>query len=369
MIIAGALVTGFQNQISQKIFGFWGNIQIQRINQDAGYENLPISIHQPFYPSLDTMKGIRNIQVYATKAGIIKTDSDIDGIVVKGIGRDFDWTFLKRFIVSGSYFHAGDSASFNKIIISQTTSERLHLKVGDKVVVFFIQSPPVPRRFFISGIYKTGLADYDKTFALCDISQIQKLNHWGKDTVGGFEVFVKNVSQLDTLATKVDNQKVGQDLVARSIKKIFPSIFDWLGLQDINERVVLLLMIVVGIINMTTALLILIIERTNMIGTLKSLGAGNWKIRQIFLYHAAYIICVGLFLGNVIGIGLCLIQKYFSIIKLPEETYYVSVAPIEMNPFFILAVNAGTMMICLLVLILPTYLVARIQPVKAMRFR
>lgn len=369
MIIAGALVTGFQNQISQKIFGFWGNIQIQRINQDAGYENLPINIHQPFYPSLDTMKGIRNIQVYATKAGIIKTDSDIDGIVVKGIGSDFDWTFLKRFIVSGNYFHAGDSSSFNKIIISQTTSERLHLKVGDKVIVYFIQNPPVPRRFFISGIYKTGLSDYDKTFALCDIAQIQKLNHWGKDTVGGFEVFVKNVSQLDSLAVKIDNERVGQDLVARSIKKIFPAIFDWLGLQDINERVVLLLMILVGIINMTTALLILIIERTNMIGTLKSMGAGNWKIRQIFLYHAAYIICVGLFWGNVIGIGLCLIQKYFSVIKLPEDTYYVSVAPIEMNPFFILAVNAGTMLICLLVMILPTYLVARIQPVKAMQFR
>jgi lipoprotein-releasing system permease protein len=368
MIIAGAIVQGFQEEISNKVFGFWGHISIRSYEQNNSYGEEPVSKNQPFYPSLEKVPGIRHIQVVATKAGIMKTSSDIEGIVLRGIGNDFDWSFLKQYIIDGNIFIPGDSASRNKIIISETTAERLKLKVGDNILIYFVQEPMRYRKLKISGIYKTGLDEYDRLYALVDIGLIQRLNNWDNDEVGGFEVFINNVNDLDRIGNVINEDYVGEKMQAKTMRQINPNLFDWLDLQNMNERVIIILMILVAVINMTTVLLILILERTNMIGVLKSLGASNWMIRKIFLYHAVYITSLGLLIGNVIGIGLSLAQRYFHIIRLDEQSYYVSVAPILIQPAYVIAVNVGTLLICFLTLIIPSYLVSRISPVKAMRF-
>jgi len=368
MIVAGAIVNGFQQEISEKVFGFWGHISIRSYEENAAYGEEPVSMNQSFYPALEKVPGVRHIQVTATKAGIMKTSSEIEGIVLRGIGSDFDWSFLKHYIVAGDIFHGGDSTSKNKIIISQTTADRLQLKVGDDVLVYFIQEPMRYRKLKISGIYKTGLDEYDRLYALVDIGMIQRLNGWEPTEVGGFEVFINNVNDLDKMGAMINQDFVGQKLQAKTMREINPNLFDWLDLQNMNERVIIILMILVAVINMTTVLLIIILERTNMIGILKSLGGSNWMIRKIFLYHAAYITVLGLLLGNALGIGLSLAQKYFHIIKLDESSYYVSVAPILIDPAYVIAINAGTLIICFLTLIIPSYLVSRISPVKAMRF-
>lgn len=368
MIVAGAIVSGFQKEISEKVFGFWGHIVIRGYEQNESYGEEPVSSKQPFYPGLDTVKGVQHIQVFATKAGIIKTKTEIEGIVLRGIGRDFDWSFLKKYIVEGTSFIAGDSSSRKKIIISQTTADRLYLKVGDTIPVYFVQEPMRVSKLRIAGIYKTGLDEYDRTYALVDIGLIRNLNKWDSTEVGGFEVFINNVNDLDEMGELINENYVGEKMQARTMREINPNLFDWLDLQNMNELVIIILMILVAVINMTTVLLILILERTTMIGVLKSLGGSNWMIRKIFLYHAAYITGFGLLLGNFLGIGLSLAQKYFHFIRLDEQSYYVSVAPVLINPLYVILINAGTLIVCLITLIIPSYLVSRISPVKAIRF-
>lgn len=370
MLITTATVNGFQNQISRKIFGFWGHIHISKFDLNQSYEDIhPVSIYQSFYPALDTVPGIKHIQVYAHKAGIIKTDTEIEGIVLKGIGVDFDWTFFKEYLTEGNIISVSDTAKSNEILISQTTARRLKLKTGDKLAVYFVQDPPLVRKFTISGIYKTGLEEYDEKYALIDIRHIQKLNKWENDEVGGFEVFLNRTEDLQYFSDLIYYQIAGQDLQSQNIREINPNIFEWLQLQDMNERVILALMTIVAIINMITALLILILERTNMIGILKALGATNWSIRRIFLYNAMYIVGWGLIIGNVLGLGICILQQRFGFITLPEESYYVSVAPIDLNPLTIVVLNVATMVICLFALVWPSYLVTAINPIKAIRFK
>jgi len=368
MIVAGAIVSGFQKEISEKVFGFWGHIVIRSYEENTSYGEEPIKSAQPFYPSLEKVNGVRHIQVFATKAGIIKTQNEIEGIVLRGIGNDFDWSFLQQYIVAGKKITAGDSSSQKQIIFSQTTADRLNLKVGDDVLVYFVQEPMRYRKLKITGIYKTGLDEYDRMYALVDIGLIQRLNDWQPGEVGGFEVFINNVDDLNAMGNLINENYVGEKLQARTLREINPNLFDWLDLQNMNERVIIILMILVAVINMTTVLLILILERTNMIGILKSLGGSNWMIRKIFLYHAAYITGLGLLLGNFLGIGISLAQKYFHIIHLDEQSYYVSVAPVLINPLYVILINAGTLLVCLITLILPSYLVSRISPVKAIRF-
>lgn len=369
MIVAGAVVNGFQQEISEKVFGFWGHVTVRSIEQGRSYGEVPISINQPFYPGIEKVPGIRHIQVFATKAGILKTDKEMEGMVLRGIAGDFDWTFLKNYLVEGKILTAGDSAARRQIMISKTTASRLQLKVGDEVIVYFVQQPMRYRKLTVTGIYKTGLDEYDRLYAIVDIALLQRINNWTDSEVGGFEIFINNVNQLEQMGALINSEYIGHELEAKSMKQVNPNLFDWLDLQTMNEKVIILLMILVAIINMTTVLLILILERTNMIGILKSLGGSDWMIRKIFLYHAAYITGLGLLLGNVVGVGICLVQKYLQIITLPEESYYVSVAPVLIDPFYILAINTGTMLICLLTLFIPSYLVARITPVKAIRFK
>lgn len=410
MIIATAMVSGFKHTIRDKIFGFWGHIHITNFDANNSFETTPIDMRQPFYPNIDTIgaitylkenqlfgyewtketetkAGIRHIQMYAGKAGIIKADNSLEGIVLKGIGKDFDWQFLKKYLVQGDTLSLqnwefvpkylnGDSLMLadtlisNKIIISETTSKRLRLQVDDSFTVHFVAgNVQRVRKFTVGGIYKTGLEEYDKKFALVDIRQVQQLNDWQPNQITGFEVFLENIDDLDPFGEYVYYNLTNNNLFSQTIKEVYPNIFGWLGLQDINEKFILLLMLIVSVINMTTALMILILERTNMIGTLKALGGTNRTIQQIFLYYAGLIIGKGLLWGNIIGLTVCFIQKYFKIIRLDEAAYYVSVAPVELNFLTILLLNLGTLSITLLVLLIPSLLVATISPIKAVQFK
>ncbi|GIV35111.1 MAG: permease [Chitinophagales bacterium] len=368
MLIATALVSGFQKEISTKVYGFWGHIHITRYGFGQSFEENPITRHQPFYDWIDTLDNVRHIQVFANKAGIIKTENQIEGIILKGVGNDFEWDFFKKYLVRGTIFSTADSAMSRNILISSQTASRLNLDTGDVVHVYFIQTPPRLRRFVISGIYNSGLEEYDKYYALVDIRQIQKLNDWSEDLVSGFEVYLHDPGKMDASADYIYYNVLGPDLTAQTIREIYPNIFDWLELQNMNELIILILMVVVAVINMITCLLILILERTNMIGILKTMGADNLMIQKIFLYKAAYILGIGLLAGNSIGLALCFIQKYFQVVRLPEASYYVSVAPVDINWLTIIGINAGTFVICLLALIAPSLFAGSVSPVKAIRF-
>jgi lipoprotein-releasing system permease protein len=370
MIVSVAIVTGFQKEIRDKVIGFGAHIQISKFDSNASLESQPVDKNQTFYPSFDTVPGIRHIQVYATKAGIIKTDDQMEGVVFKGIGSDFDWSFFKNRIVDGKIFEVKDSVKSKDVIISKLLATRLKLKTNDSIRMYFImkdQSQPKGRKFHISGIYETGLEEFDKVYVLGDIAQIQSLNKWTKNQVAGFEILLNNFNDLDKISEFVYGN-IGYDLDSKNIEQLNPQIFDWLGLQDMNVIIILTLMIIVAAINMISCLLILILERTTMIGTLKALGAKNASIRKIFLYTAANLIGKGLFWGNVIAIVLCLIQQQFGIITLPQESYYVSTVPINLNIFHILLLNAGTLFVCMIILIIPSYVISKISPVKAIRF-
>ncbi len=398
MIIATALIRGFKSEITSKMFGFWGHIHITDININRSFEETPVDKNQEFVKGLDTIKqiryvegmnvlgldlgeehlreyntkgGIRHVQIFATKKGMIKTKEDIiEAIILKGVWDDFDWTFFNQYLVDGRTIEFPDTTMSKDILISQSTARRLKLKVGDKFRVHFVKDDQqLRRRFEVCGIYKTGLEEYDKRFALVDLRQIQRLHGWSENEVTGFEVFIDDIDDLETINEYLYLEKLPRNLYSESIRKKFPSIFEWLELQNINEVVILLLMVLVSIINMVTALMILILERTNMIGVLKSLGQTNWSIRKIFLYYAAYIIGLGLIVGNILGLSICLLQKYFGIIQLQEEDYYLSVAPVEIDFWVILVLNIGTLIVTLLFLILPSYLVTSITPVKAIRFK
>jgi lipoprotein-releasing system permease protein len=394
MIIATSLIAGFKEQISRKVFGFWGHIHITDTNIGRTVlESSPVSRNQPFYPSLDTLGpvpyqsarrvlgmefwgsdrttgGVRHIQVFAFHAGVIKAGDAIEGILLKGVGFDFDWAFMKEYIKAGRALRLPDTIPSREILISRQTADRLQVGVGDRFIVHVPgDGNMLRRRFEVSGIYRTGLEEYDKRFALVDIRQIQQLKGWPADQVSGFEVFVDDVQDVEVLADYIYTELLPQDLYAETIREKLPEIFEWLDLQDINEIVILTLMQLVAIINMITALLILILERTNMIGTLKALGGSNWQIRRIFLYYAGYIIVLGLFWGNLIGLGLCVLQQQFGFIQLDETNYYLSVAPIKFRWGTILLLNIGTLLITLIFLVLPSWLVSRIDPVKAIRFK
>lgn len=368
MIVSVAIVTGFQNQVRDKIIGFGSHIQIAKFDSNNSFEFEPISKNQSFYKTLEKTKGIKHIQVFATKAGIIKTEDQIQGVVFKGVGADFDWSFFNDKLVAGKSFSTKDTSASNSVIISQNLSDLLKIKTGDPLRMYFIMDNMArARRFTVSGIYSTGLAEFDLKFIFGDIRQIQKLNGWGADSVSGFDVYLNDFNDLDKLG-KVVYREVGYDLNARTIRELYPQMFDWLDLQDMNVVIILVLMILVSGMAMISTLLILILERTAMIGVLKALGARNLSIRRIFLYNAAYIIGKGLLYGNVAGISICLIQQYFGIVSLPQESYFMSVVPINLDILHILVLNAGTLVACTIMLLLPSLIITRISPVKAIRF-
>ncbi len=369
MILSVALIKGFKTEISAKIFGFWGHVHINNIGTRTTNEPTPMRDGEF---SLADVKNLKYAQRYATKSGIIKTDENFEGIILKGVGADFHWDFVKSCLVEGNVLTLNADttvAPSNQILVSQTTASRMGLKLHQKFVIHFVnQNKQSQQVFQISGIYKTGLEEYDRQFALVDLRLVQGLLGWSASQVVGYEVFVENLSKMDSTNAEI-YQLLPNTLTSETIKEAQPQIFQWLELQDINEGVILALMLVVGLINMLICLLILILERTNMIGILKTQGASNGMIQEIFVYYGALITFVGLLVGNLLGFGLGYLQKTFSLVTLSEANYYLSVAPISFDLQKILVVNVLTLLLIVVTLILPTLLVLRISPVKAIRFK
>ena len=367
MILATAVVTGFQKEIRDKVIGFGSHIQITHFSDGNSYESQKISKIDSLKASLQTIDDIVHIQSFATKAGIIKTKNEIQGVVLKGVGSDFNPSFFKNNLLKGDFSQYNDSLTSNKALISNKLAKRLKFRLDDKMVMYFVEKPPRVIIFEIGGIYETGLAELDELIVLADIRHIQKINEWETNESGGLEVSVANFDNIDKLTEQIYKQ-IGFDLNAQNIKEIHPQIFDWLKLQDLNVQVIIFLMSIVASFNMITALLILILERTHIIGVLKALGANNWSIRKVFLYNSCYVIGKGLLWGNVIGITLGFIQFYFKPIQLDEATYYMSVVPINFKLLHLFLLNLATLIICWLALIIPSYLITKITPIKAIRF-
>lgn len=374
MILAVSILTGFKQQIREKVVGFGSHIQIMNFDSNISFETTPISDTQQFIPKIKQIPGIAHVEVFATKAGIIRTDEDIQGVVLKGIGSDFDWSYFKSNMVDGSVFTVTDTGRTDKVIISKKIADMLRLKTGDSFAMLFIQDPPRMRKFTISGIYETSLEEFDKMYVFCDIGHIRKLNGWSDDQVSGFEIFIHDFDKLDEMTAEV-RDAIGYKITEEDTKfKVtnvrirYPQIFDWLNFQDINVIIIILLMLIVAGFNMISGLLILILEKTNMIGVLKSLGSEDFTIRRVFLYQAAYLIGKGLFWGNFIGIGLAFIQLKTGIVTLDATSYYIKTVPINLQLSHILLLNIGTMLAIIVMLLVPSQLISRITPVKAIKY-
>jgi lipoprotein-releasing system permease protein len=367
MILSISIVIGFQKTVRQKVAGFDAHIQISGFSNNDSYETASIDRNQDFIEDIKALKGVKNLQVYAKKGGILKANSTIQGVMMKGVGTNYDWSNVKQWLVNGEIPIYNDSTKSNDIVLSQNIANKLHLTVGDDALMYFIQEPPRVRKFHISGIYHSGLEEFDSKFIIGDIQQIQKLNKWSKDQIAGFEVIIDDYDNLEEITSEI-NETIGYDLVAKNIRQRYPFIMDWLKLLDTNVYFILGLMVLISGITMMGTILILILEKTNMIGTLKALGANNKSIRKIFIYNALSLIGRGLILGNIIGIGLASIQYFFKIIPLDADTYYMDTIPIYFNFAYLIALNIGTILITSLMMLWPSHIISTISPIKALRF-
>jgi lipoprotein-releasing system permease protein len=376
IILTVAIVKGFQQEVRGKLIGIGAHIQITNYDNNSSDEPQPISKNQEFLKTIAAHPSILHTQIYTIKTGIVKTKTVNEGIVLKGISKDYDWSFISKNLKAGAIFTVSDTGLSRSIVISKYLADKLELNLDDKMIIYFltkkgdalhISYEQRVKVFYISGIYETGMEEVDKNLALVDIRQLQKLNYWTPDQIGGFEMTISNYNEIDKIGEEI-NEMIGDGLTAQTIKELQPTLFSWLDLQDMNAIIVIALMILVAGINMISALLILILERTNMIGILKALGATNKSIQKVFLYNATYLIGKGLLWGNLIGIGLAFIQKYFGLFKLDQATYYVSVIPIEINWLYIILLNLLILVCCVLMMLIPSLIVSKITPVKAIRF-
>ena len=368
MIVAVATGLGLQQKIREKVAAFNGHIVIS--NYDGNQSNMtltPISKMQSFYPKFSTVPAVTHIQAVISKAGIIRTATAFEGIIFKGVGHDYKWNNIQEYLIQGRIPNTKSSLN-EEVVISQFIANRLNLKIGDTFNTFFMKDNGYNlRNFNIVGIFNSGFQEFDATYILGDIRHMQKINKWQQNQVGSFEVFIDDFDAIEAVGEQVYEQ-TGSTLDSKTITEKYSYIFQWLKLFDFNIIVILIVMILVATINMVVALLVLILERTQMIGILKALGASNWSIRKIFLYNAAYLISKGLLWGNVIGISLLLIQQYFGFIQLPPENYYVTQAPVYINWTYIAALNVLTVLVCMLVLVIPSYIITKISPVRAIRY-
>ena len=370
MIIAISVVRGFQVEITNKVVGFGSHIQIVKYDSNNSFEMEPLSLHQPYYPALEKEKGIRHIQMFGMKAGLIKVNEDIQGVVLKGIGGDYDWSFFQDKIVAGSPVMLSDSGISNDIMVSKTLSSLFKIGVGDEVRMFFLTSEnmqPRGRKFQVCGIFETGMEELDKMFVVGDIGHIQKLNDWEADEVSGFEVLIDDFNNLDAITKHIRETVIPYDQDAVSIKESYPQIFDWLHLQDTNALIIIILMLFVSGITMISTLLIVVFENVSTIGTLKALGGSNNFVRKVFILLVTRIVLLGIVVGNILGVGFCLLQKHFSIIKLPQESYYMSEVPIMLQFWQILLLNLAIFATSLLAMWLTSAAIAKMSPMKTIR--
>ncbi len=371
MLIAIATSIGFKQKIREKVSAFNGHIQIYNYdNNNSEVSVHPITKNQPFYPDFKSVEGITHINIVATKGGIIRTENTFEGIIAKGVEDTYNWTYFKEYLIAGKLPNYSGDLSM-EVLVSDYLAKRLALKVGSSFFTFFLKNDggkiPNQRKFVVSGIYDSGFQEFDSNYMFIDLRNIQRMNKWTPDQIGNFEIYIDNFDQIEEKGKEIYGKTV-HNLDTQTIKSKFQTIFEWLELFDFNVALIIGIMIIVGGINMITALLVLILERTQMIGVLKALGANNWSIRKVFMYNAVYLITIGLFWGNLIGIGLLLIQKYFGLIQLDPSQYYVSQAPVYLDLGYILILNIGVLVLCMLMLIIPSFVITRVSPIKAMKF-
>ncbi len=372
MIVAMAFTNGFQFAISQKIFSFWGHIRVQHFqpNHVSIAEELPIEKDDTILQMLRKNPDIQSVTTFAVKNAILKTNETIEGILFKGVEKSYDFRNIDRFLEQGRWVHFPDSGYSSDINLSAYTARQLKLRVNDKVLIYFIQSDgsaPRARKLNVAGIYKTGIDEYDKLLAVGDMRLIQRLNDWTPQEIGGYEIFVKKYDTMDSV-----NSSIFYHLPAawnsQTTRQLNPNIFDWLNLQDQTIIIVLIIMTLVAVLNLITCLIILVLERTRMTGILKALGASNGTLQRIFLYHGIIIALSGIILGNLLGLGICWLQQRYGFIPLPEEMYYISKAEVKIVWWHVVMINLATLLIAFLVLIIPTFIIRRVQPVKAIKF-
>lgn len=374
MILATALVNGFQWTVSSKVFGFWGHIHVTRYQPYAGLltEETPFEESDSLKQALAATPGVVSVDAYATRSAILKSGEQIEGVVFKGVDSTYHWQLLEPYLTGGGIIEYPDSSYSHQVILSAYLADALRVKLGDPLVVFFIQKgemAPRARKLIVRGIYKTSIEDYDKTYILGDLALLRRLNSWNPKEIGGFQLALSDYRDMDSVRDVLYQRGLPQNLVANTIRQIYPNIFDWLNLQNMNELILIIIMTIVAIINMVTAMLILILERTHMVGVLKSLGMTNSSLQQIFVFQAAYIVLAGLLIGNVFGLALGWIQQATGFLKLSEATYYMPTVPVLFKTWQVIAIDLGTLAVCLLVLIIPSLIIRRISPVKAVRFR
>ena len=368
MILAMSIVNGFQKEIRNKVVGFGSHLQITEFNFDNPLNFKPILINQPFYPHLDTLEEVRSIQAYALKEGIIKTDDEIQGVIAKGVYKDFNWDFFKNNLVEGKTLDWNNSDKSNDVIISREISKKLNISLNDPLLIYFVQNGKSrPRKLNVCGIYHTGMKQLDETYVLMDIRHVQKLNNWEENQISGFELLLNDYDDLFRMDEFLYHN-IPPELNTVSIKDQYFEIFGWLELQDMNVIVIIVLLLLVSGVNIISVILILILEKTNFIGVMKANGSTNWSLRKIFLYLGTYLTVIGILVGNIVGIGLALIQKYLKPITLPQESYYIEHVPIHLDLQHLVWLNLGTLTLCFIILIFPTAIISNISPSKSIKF-
>ncbi len=374
MIAAVAIVTGFRTEISRKAVGFGGHLQITNFDSNISYESTPISREQDFLPQLQALEGITHIQTYAVKGGIIATPTDNQGVMLKGVGQDFDWSFFGSCLVEGECPAYSDTTTSNAVLISRYLAKLLRLGLNDRFDVYFAQEPMRVRRFTIAGIFDTQLQEVDEALVLCDIRHIQRVNGWAENQVTGFELSIESMSMLDALHEQVSQlveyrlSDDGSLLSVSTIDSQFPHIFSWLNVLDTNVWIILSLTLLVAGFNMVSGLLIMLLEKVSMIGLLKSLGMRSRQLQRLFIYRSGFIVLRGVAVGNVVGIALCLVQQHFSLVPLDPESYFVSSVPINLQWTHLVLLNLGSLALMLAALALPSLFITRITPEKSIRF-
>lgn len=374
MIITLAFVNGFQEKVADKIFGFWGHIRVQKYETGKSLisEELPLTKNTAVENSLATTPGVVSYQSFATKSAVLESNTEIEGVLIKGIEKNENHTALKKFLVAGKWIQFADSLYSKETIVSDAVAKQLQIKLNDTIKVHFVSTnadaQKTYRKLVVVGFYHTGIDEYDKLFMIADINLIRRINNWEPNQIGGYEVFVDQYQHLDAISSTLSNA-LPSEWMSKSIREIYPNIFDWLDIQDVNRNVVFIVMGIVALINLITCLLILMLERTNMIGLLKSMGATNWTIQKIFIVYASFITLAGVGFGLIIGVGICLLQQATGLITLDEASYYITVAPIKMIWWQVAAVCAGTSVVCFISLFLPTLLIPKVSPVKAIEFK
>ncbi|HEY4652116.1 MAG TPA: FtsX-like permease family protein [Pontibacter sp.] len=366
MIVSFAILEGFRDEIRNKIFSFGAHLQISKYDTNNSYEGAPISVNIGISES-DSIPGVKQIQAYARKTAIVKSEDEVLGVVLKGVGKDYDLSSMKQNLDDGHLLSYNDTASSKEVMLSRRVAEKLKLKVGDEAIFYFIQNPPRARKLKIAGIFNTGLEEFDEVFVIGDIQLIRELNNWPDSIAGGMEVMLTNYKQIDQVADSVFD-RMHYDLQLEKITDRHAQLFDWLQLLRKNVLIFLVLIVFVATFNMVSTVFIMIIERINMIGVLKAVGATDAQIRKVFYFRGLHLTLRGMLWGNIIGIGFCALQYYFKIIPLDPENYYMDTVPISWNFGVIVVLNIITLGMTMLSILIPASMIARIKPVKAIKF-